>query len=64
MSNILVIKHGSLGDIVQISGALRDIRENYNDKIDVLNGIAYNKNNNSIIVTGKWWPSMYELKIN
>ena len=32
MSNILVIKHGSLGDIVQISGALRDIRENYNDK--------------------------------
>ncbi|MBV20440.1 MAG: hypothetical protein CL870_04990 [Cytophagia bacterium] len=39
-------------------------RENYNDKIDVLNGIAYNKDNNSIIVTGKWWPSMYELKIN
>jgi len=39
-------------------------KENYNDKIDVLNGIAYNKDNNSIIVTGKWWPSMYELKIN
>ena len=39
-------------------------RENYNDKVDVLNGIAYNKDNNSIIVTGKWWPSMYELKIN
>ena len=32
MSNILIIKHGSLGDIVQISGALRDIRENHNDK--------------------------------
>ena len=28
MSNILIIKHGSLGDIVQISGILRDIREN------------------------------------
>tara|TARA_Y100000748_G_scaffold91526_1_gene76235 strand:+ start:1255 stop:2310 length:1056 start_codon:yes stop_codon:yes gene_type:complete len=39
-------------------------RENYNDKVDVLNGIAYNIDNNSIIVTGKWWPSMYELKIN
>ena len=38
-------------------------RKNYNDKIDVLNGIAYNKINNSIIVTGKWWPSMYEIKI-
>ena len=27
MSNILIIKHGSLGDIVQISGVLKDIRE-------------------------------------
>ena len=32
MSNILIIKHGSLGDIVQISGVLRDIRENNKDK--------------------------------
>ncbi len=32
MSNILIIKHGSLGDIVQISGVLRDIRETCHDK--------------------------------
>ena len=32
MSNILIIKLGSLGDIVQISGVLRDIRENHRDK--------------------------------
>ena len=32
MSNILIIKHGSLGDIVQISGVLRDIRESHRDK--------------------------------
>ena len=32
MSNILIIKHGSLGDIVQISGALKDIRATHNDK--------------------------------
>ena len=32
MSNILIIKHGSLGDIVQISGVLRDIREAHKDK--------------------------------
>ena len=32
MSNILIIKHGSLGDIVQISGVLHDIRENNKDK--------------------------------
>ena len=34
MSNILIIKHGSLGDIVQISGVLKDIREHHkSDKI-------------------------------
>ena len=32
MSNILIIKHGSLGDIVQISGALLDIRNHFKDK--------------------------------
>ena len=32
MSNILIIKHGSLGDIVQISGVLQDIREANKDK--------------------------------
>jgi len=32
MSNILIIKHGSLGDIAQISGVLRDIRETHSDK--------------------------------
>tara|TARA_B100000700_G_scaffold305928_1_gene380563 strand:+ start:1801 stop:2739 length:939 start_codon:yes stop_codon:yes gene_type:complete len=32
MSNILIIKHGSLGDIVQISGVLSDIRHTLSDK--------------------------------
>ena len=42
MSNILIIKHGSLGDISQISGALRDIRENYPDKkIFILTTLPY-----------------------
>jgi len=31
MSNILIIKHGSLGDIAQASGAIQDISENYKD---------------------------------
>ena len=38
-------------------------KNNYNDKIDVMNGIAYNNKTNSILVTGKWWPSMYEIEI-
>ena len=37
MSNILIIKHGSLGDIAQASGAIQDISENYkNDQIYLL----------------------------
>ncbi len=37
MSNILIIKHGSLGDIAQASGAIQDIYENHkNDKIFLL----------------------------
>ena len=31
MSNILIIKHGSLGDIAQASGAIQDIYENHRD---------------------------------
>ncbi len=42
MSNILIIKHGSLGDISQISGVLRDIKETYNDKkIFILTTLPY-----------------------
>ena len=42
MSNILIIKHGSLGDIAQISGVLRDIKESHNDKkIFILTTLPY-----------------------
>ncbi len=42
MSNILIIKHGSLGDIAQASGAIQDIFENHkNDKIYLLTTKSY-----------------------
>ena len=42
MSNILIIKLGSLGDIAQISGVIRDIRETYNkEKIFILTTFPY-----------------------
>ena len=31
MSNILIIKHGSLGDIAQACGAIQDISEHHKD---------------------------------
>ena len=42
MSNILIIKHGSLGDIAQISGVLKDIRETRkSEKIFILTTLPY-----------------------
>ena len=37
MSNILIIKHGSLGDLIQANGAIKDIKESFpNDKVLLL----------------------------
>ncbi len=42
MKNILIIKHGSLGDIVQLSGVMRDIRNSFkNYNIVVLTSPTY-----------------------
>ncbi len=42
MSNILIIKHGSLGDIAQASGAIQDIFENHKeDQIHLLTTKPY-----------------------
>jgi ADP-heptose:LPS heptosyltransferase len=42
MSNILIIKHGSLGDIAQVSGVIQDISENHkNDIIHLLTTKPY-----------------------
>ena len=42
MSNILIIKHGSLGDIAQASGAIQDISENHmGDEIHLLTTKPY-----------------------
>jgi ADP-heptose:LPS heptosyltransferase len=42
MSNILIIKLGSLGDIAQISGVLRDLREKHKDNnIFILTTLPY-----------------------
>ena len=42
MSNILIIKHGSLGDIAQACGAIQDISENHpEDQIHILTTKPY-----------------------
>ena len=42
MSNILIIKHGSLGDLIQANGAIQDIKNSYkNSKVLLLTTNAY-----------------------
>ncbi len=42
MSNILIIKHGSLGDLIQANGAIKDIKNNYeNHKVFLLTTPPY-----------------------
>ena len=42
MSNILIIKHGSLGDLIQANGAIQDIKNYFkNSKVLLLTSRAY-----------------------
>lgn len=33
-------------------------------RVDVLNGIAWDKDQNRLFVTGKWWPKLFEIKLH
>ena len=38
-------------------------QQDYNRPVDVLNGIAYDKENGRLFVTGKFWPKLFEIKL-
>ena len=65
LTNLVVIinpKTGMIEGEVDLSNLL-----NQNDKhrnIDVLNGIAWDKQNSRLFVTGKNWPKLFEIVIN
>ena len=42
---------------------LQDEIHKYKDYIDVLNGIAFNSESKTFYITGKFWPILFELKI-
>jgi glutamine cyclotransferase len=37
--------------------------KNISDTIDYMNGIAYDRENDRLFVTGKWWPKLFEVKL-
>jgi len=62
-NTILIInpKNGSIEGLIDLKGLNKNLNPK-NDN-DVLNGIAYDKQNNRIFVTGKDWDKIYVIKI-
>lgn len=60
---ILIIdpKSGEIKGIVRFPDLLSQSEKT--DETDVFNGIAFDKKNNKIYVTGKNWPKMFEIRI-
>lgn len=46
---------------INLQGLLR--AEDRVHRVDVLNGIAYDSENDRLFVTGKWWPRLFEIEI-
>ena len=46
---------------VELQGLINP--EEYAEPIDVLNGIAYDAENNRLFVTGKLWPKLFEIEL-
>ncbi len=63
-SDVIIAVDPNSGKVMQkidLSGILN--QKFYTPNTDVLNGIAYDKKNNRIFVTGKNWPKLFEIKI-
>ena len=52
---------GSVNGVIDFSGLKQRVKKH--DKLDVLNGIAYNKKTKTFFVTGKYWNKLFEIKI-
>ena len=52
---------GQVSGWIKLSGLLR--KEDYDTPMDVLNGIAYDEKDDRLFVTGKWWPTLFEIKL-
>ena len=72
MSNILIIKHGSLGDLIQANGAMKDIKQSFpNDKVLLLttppyaNFMSYCPYINGVLIDKRLsrWNIFYLLKL-
>lgn len=64
-SNKIISIDPDTGKVVNwydLSGLQKEARGK--NKIDVLNGIAFDKQNDRFFVTGKFWPKLFEIRLN
>jgi len=54
-------KTGRVTGWINLTGLLKP--EVLNQPVDVLNGIAYDSKNDRLFVTGKLWPTLFEIKL-
>lgn len=52
---------GKVTGWIDLSGILGYYQQNR--RVDVLNGIAYDSENDRLFVTGKYWPKLFEIKL-
>jgi glutaminyl-peptide cyclotransferase len=55
--------NGNIVGIMQLDNLLPD-NEKVPGRTDVLNGIAYDSTSKTLLITGKRWPKLYDVKLN
>jgi glutaminyl-peptide cyclotransferase len=55
-------ENGKVLSEINLHGIL-NMYTNLADTIDYLNGIAYDEKSNRMLVTGKWWPRIFEIEL-
>jgi len=64
MTDFIAIIDSETGKVegwIDLTGILA--KEDISTPVDVLNGIAYNTDSEHILVTGKYWPYIYEIEL-
>ena len=59
---IIDISTGKVLNYIDFTGLLP--ADQYRDDTDVLNGIAYDSKSRRLFITGKNWPTLYQVEIN
>ena len=64
-TNVIMVinpENGKVEKAINMSPIVKEI-PNYSENENVLNGIAYDKKNDRLFITGKRWPKMFEIEI-